>query len=379
MRRVLLAVTIVIAILASVPAAVSAEVKVINPSERVIGVSAAEEGSRSGISYTPCPWQKVWQPSLWNRIKNFFKQVAASAGLIAIPPPQHAELILDPDAEETNVFFDGELALVLGRGTEYQVEYEGENVGLLSKFVMRFLGSPPLGVRQFNDSTTDDPDKPRYLNDEDYPEIQRGIDNETGDELWWDPYFISPEDATPSCRAGMIYSPRTTRAASLIPDLQDFMYTLLNPVLPVLEPVDNVEGWAYVQVPLNFAVDPTSLESVTAHAEVPNIAANSITWIEATAVPTRIHFDPGTGEALTYCEIEEVQEAYDPTVPGPCSYTYLDSSNVVPGGVYTATVAIEWKGVYDSSSGTGEFVIAPTYQQVEVSVAEARPAVAIAG
>ncbi len=377
MRRIYVGCALAVLLIFSSASVVSAEIAIIDPAERVIGVSAAEEGSRSGIGYTPCPWQKVWQPSLWDRIFNFIKQIAASAGLIAIPPPQHAELILDPDAAETNVFFDGELALVLGRGTDYQVEYEGRDVGFTSRFVMRFLGSPPLGVRQYNDSTTDDPDDPRYRNDESYPEIQRGVDNETGEELWWDPYYISPEDATPECRAGLIYSPRTTRASSLIPDLQDFMYTLLNPVLPTLEPVDNVEGWAYVQVPLNFSVDPSSLASVTAHAEVPNIAANTTTWIEATAVPTRVHFDPGTGEALSYCEVAEVEVPYDPALPGPCSFTYLNSSNVQPGGVYTATVAVEWKGVYDSSSGPGEFVIAPTYQQVEISVAEARPAVAV--
>lgn len=220
-----------------------------------------------------------------------------------------------------------------------------------------------------------------YEKNDSYPMIQRGVDPATGEELWWDPWYVSIQASKDhGCPPGLIYSPRTNNAGILLPDVLDLVTEQLPPVKPVLVPLDKSEGWAYVQVPTNFAVAPSSLEHKYAHAEVEYIplggGSSESLWAEVQAVPVGIVFDPGDGSAPIQCSLTEAFP-YDPSDPGPCSHTYLDSSNTAPGGTFQTRVTVLWTGLYTSSSSPGvqTIEIAPTSATFNISVAEARVAV----
>ena len=205
--------------------------------------------------------------------------------------------------------------------------------------------------------------------------MQRGQDPLTGDNLWWDPWFVAIEDQTASCPAGVIYSPRTNNPAILWPDLQAFVTRLLPPVQPIVRPTDSEHGWAYVQVPTNFAVAGASITRPSAHAEVQYIdpAGNSSAlWADIVAVPTHLVYDPGDGSERVVCHLSQM--GFDPADPGPCSHVYLDSSSTASGDQFTASVSVLWVGLYTDSTGASRTVdIPPTTASFNLSVGEARP------
>lgn len=332
-----------------------------------------------GGSVPDCNWQLVWKLSLWDRIVDAIRAVASfSSNGGSVSPDRVAELVLDPGAGETNVFLDGYLAELLGRDGSYVVSYDGRDVSLLHKVVVQWVGSHRVGEFQSNPTGSYD----YYHHNSSFPEIQRGT-YETGSgpaALWWDPYFIAAEDPGPdgdACPPGLYYGPRNSDPRTLIPDLQDFMRDQLEPVEPVLQPLDRVDGWAYVQVPLNFTVTDNTLTPAVATAQVFDPVTASWVWAEAEASPTHLTFVPGDDSPPVRCRVEEATAPFDPEEPGPCSHVYLDSSNVAPGGVYQAAVIVEWKGQFTaSSSGAAtEFPISPTYAEFDISVGEARAAV----
>ena len=79
-------------------------------------------------------------------------------------------------------------------------------------------------------------------------------------------------------------------------------------------------------------------------------------WARATAVPVRIVFDPGGGQAGTSCRGPGA--AFRPSVPlsaqhTDCSYTYDQPSTGQPGHAYAATVIVLWNVFWVGSGGTG--------------------------
>jgi hypothetical protein len=81
-------------------------------------------GSRS---YPDCEWHHVWKMSLLDKILAFITTVKAK--ITGAPEgTQNAELILDITKTETNLYLDGQLALLMGRDDSYVVSYEGRDV-----------------------------------------------------------------------------------------------------------------------------------------------------------------------------------------------------------------------------------------------------------
>jgi hypothetical protein len=79
-------------------------------------------------------------------------------------------------------------------------------------------------------------------------------------------------------------------------------------------------------------------------------------WARATAVPVRIVFNPGGGQAGDSCRGPGT--AYQPSRPlsaqhTPCSYTYDEPSAGQPGNVYAVTVSVLWNVFWVGSGNTG--------------------------
>jgi len=234
-----------------------------------------------------------------------------------------------------------------------------------------------------------DPPDPDELTDEArayyqarYPLVQRGQKVRTPGDLWWDPYFIDPAAPTSGCPTGVFYSPRELNADILLPDVVDLVTENLPVAEPQLAPLDKDQGWAYVQVPVNFGVSGASIETTVAHASVDYIdpsAPGSPTievWAQVEAIATHLVFDPGDGNAPVSCDLREMR--YVPADPGDCSYTYVDSSNIVPGNAFTPTLTVIWEGLYTSSTDPPEVIeISPTTTAFTLEVAEARVAVTV--
>lgn len=346
--------------------------------------AAAMSEGHNGVpgSYPDCEWKNLWRRSLWQRIVDRIRSIAA---IIRQAPPgnfEAAELVVDPTDPETNLFADGLLAEILNRDPSTLVSYEGTDVEFIHKLILLFTGSEPVGqFRSIPDASDDLHEDPLF------PQIQRGTyKTPSGDEepLWWDPYYVTVDDPGPDgpvdCPPGIFYSPRNSDPVALVPDLQDYMFSLLPAVEPIVEPVDQHDGWAYVQVPVNFAVAAASLTEVSATAYVQDIdGGGPPVWAWATARPSSVLFLPGDGSPAVVCDLEDAVLPYDPADPGFCSHTYLDSSNTQPGRVYEAAIAVLWTGEFiDSNNGAGvSFPVPPTWATFDLSVGEARPAVSI--
>jgi hypothetical protein len=317
----------------------------------------------------------MWRLNFLDKILAAVKEVIAKATGKVPPGSLEAELVLDVAAPETNLYLDGILAELLGRDSSFIVSYEGAEVTAIHKIVMSLIGANPVGEFKSDPAA----EKSTYHKNDLFPAIQRGT--WSGGDLWWDPYYIPADDpGDPGCTPGWIYFPRDADPVTLVPDLQDYMHSLLPDVVKDLQPLDRDEGWAYVQVPLNFTTAAASLVEVDATASVYDPDTDSTVWAEATAVPVSVVFDPGDGSDSVVCDVDEAKEAFDPTDPGNCAFTYLNSSNIAPGNVFKAALAVLWRGEFRSSSNSTlvTFPLEPTYIEIDVAVAEARPAVAVA-
>jgi len=90
-------------------------------------------------------------------------------------------------------------------------------------------------------------------------------------------------------------------------------------------------------------------------AKSPVITAGPV-WAQATAVPTKIIFNPGGGLAGVTCQGPGT--AYQPDVPlsaqhTDCSYTYDQPSTGQPGNAYAASVTVLWNVSWVGSGGAG--------------------------
>jgi hypothetical protein len=79
-------------------------------------------------------------------------------------------------------------------------------------------------------------------------------------------------------------------------------------------------------------------------------------WARATAVPVRIVFDPGGGQAGVSCRGPGT--AYRPSLPlaaqhTDCSYTYRQPSAGQPGNAYAAAVTVLWNVSWVGSGNSG--------------------------
>jgi hypothetical protein len=79
-------------------------------------------------------------------------------------------------------------------------------------------------------------------------------------------------------------------------------------------------------------------------------------WAMATAVPTKIIFNPGGGLAGVTCHGPGT--AYQPKLPlsaqhTDCSYTYAQPSTGQPGNAYAASVTVLWNVSWVGSGGAG--------------------------
>lgn len=358
-------------------------------SGNAIWVSAgASGGAKRG--YNNCPWQRGWPTTSGatetRSLPSLVQFVLANFGFaFGDPGDPNATVELVPTSE-ADLDGDGEIdddfaVPIINDEPDYVIG-ETEGLNWIEDLILQMVGTHDLGVFISDPLASSDPDDltdeekegSRYEQSGFYPMVQRGQDPLTGDQLWWDPWFVAIEDQTASCPAGVIYSPRVNNPSILLPDLQAFVTRLLPPVQPIVRPTDRSYGWAYVQVPTNFAVAGSSVTRPSAHAEVEYIdpAGNSSAlWADIVAVPTHLVYDPGDGSERVVCHLSRM--GYDPADPGPCSHVYLDSSNTV-GGNFVASVSVLWVGLYTDSTGASRAVnIPPTTATFNLAVGEARP------
>lgn len=151
-------------------------------------------------------------------------------------------------------------------------------------------------------------------------------------------------------------------------------YEHLTKIVPepigTFQPLDAANNWAYVQVATDYrlpAWDPVSVR----------VEAGPF-WATATATPRILAFHPGDPNRpgdVAACGAGGPVAAYDPSVPGDCSYTYLNSS-APAGGLFTYTFVLTWDVTFDSNVGPP---LPPRPLQTDhtdtLAVAEARPVV----
>ncbi len=408
MRRLLKLIAVVVVCLLAVGVAgpAAANHDPYNPSQghggsgnQAVWVTVDAVGGAKG-SYPSCPWRRGWPdvtsattesrsvPSILESflgiLGSLFGGGPSDPAMVELVPVEEADLNGDGEVDQdfTVPILDGDDEYVIG---------ETENLDWVNELLLSIRGTHDLGVfiPDANADLTEvdlalmDEDQrraieegARYLETGNYPIVERGRDPVTNDPLFWDPWYVAVGEASGGCPAGVIYSPRLNRPPILLPDLHAFVVELLPDAVPTIRPTDATNGWAYVQVPTNFGVAASSLARQSAHAEVlyidPATGTSSPLWAEIQAFPTNVLYDPGDGSPVVdICHVTEL--AYDPTNPGDCSYTYLDSSNTA-GGTFEATVTVIWRGLYTDSTGANEIIeVAPISATFPIEVAEARP------
>jgi hypothetical protein len=121
---------------------------------------------------------------------------------------------------------------------------------------------------------------------------------------------------------------------------------------PILQPLDQQFGWAYVHVPLDVRV------STATWAPVSVTASAGPVWATVTATPATLSFDPGDTHAdappATVCAGTDPVVGYEAARPGACSYTYQHASSTAADGYhFVTTTAITWTVSWTSSTGAG--------------------------
>ncbi len=115
--------------------------------------------------------------------------------------------------------------------------------------------------------------------------------------------------------------------------------------------------WAYAQVPIDFRADPGDWRTFEDTAS----AANPLQTVSVTirAEPRELVYTAGDPAATATaasaaCSGEEPLAAYDPYLPGACSYTYVNASSTARNGrAFPASLAITWDIEYWSTTHPG--------------------------
>lgn len=189
-------------------------------------------------------------------------------------------------------------------------------------------------------------------------------------------HYLFYQDCNDGLAIGPVWVPEL-RPEDLIPTVQGLLEEQLHYPTPVLQPLDAEFGWAYVQVPLDFRVEPGEWAPVEAYAEATNPLGT--VWVQATATPLELSFTSGDGPAS--CGGQEPLEPYLPEQPGACSFVYRNASSTVPGSTFTGGLAIAWEASWVSSDPAqfGTLDVGPTETLFDIAVAEAKALVSCAG
>jgi hypothetical protein len=104
-------------------------------------------------------------------------------------------------------------------------------------------------------------------------------------------------------------------------------------------------------------------------------------WASITATPTTVTFRPGEpGSGAVECSVEAAQQPYDPSGPGACSYTYVNSSAVSANGrTFPTSTSVTWSITYRTPAGSGTFPALTTTSTSDLAVAEYQALVTCTG
>ncbi len=190
------------------------------------------------------------------------------------------------------------------------------------------------------------------------------------------------QDCNEGLPIGPIWVPVVT-AQDLIPEVEELLEAQLHKPTPHFEPVDVDYGWAYVQVPLDFRIEPGEWAPVEAYAEVTNPLGT--VWVRATATPERLVFGSGDAHAsdsIAVCGGLSPLAEYNAAVPGDCSYTYRNASSTAANGrTFDVSLTIDWSAMWVSSdpNQSGALTVGPTATAIPLGVAEAKALVSCTG
>ena len=196
------------------------------------------------------------------------------------------------------------------------------------------------------------------------------------------PHYLFFQDCLNGLPIGPVWVPQV-RPEDLVPTVEAMLEERLPAPTPILQPLDPDFGWAYVQVPLDFRIDPGEWAPVEAYAEVTNPLGT--VWVRATAEPIDLELLPGdSGGSIgrVTCSGDAPIAPYDPTVPGTCSVTYINASSTsANGATFPGSLSIGWTASWVSSdpAALGSLDVGPTETFVDIAVAEAKALVTCTG
>jgi hypothetical protein len=147
-------------------------------------------------------------------------------------------------------------------------------------------------------------------------------------------------------------------ATDLVPGaFAQVVRTLPTPALRVGPADENPDGFTYVSMPTFFWLD----ERAGQWAVVSGTASAGSVSVTVQAAPAQLVVDPGDGSDVVRCDRfrpvlrHDVGAATDlSTIPGTCSYRYVDSSSMAPNGqTWPVTGSIVWHATWSASTGEG--------------------------
>jgi hypothetical protein len=137
----------------------------------------------------------------------------------------------------------------------------------------------------------------------------------------------------------------------------------------VLFPDPTPQGWFWVKASVDFRVEPANVELIVITAEAGGL------WATATARPIDVEFTSGDprGVPTDQCSVAGLTARYVRSTPGECSYAYQNSSSIVPGNQFEASITVTWEITWIGSSGAsanlGRFPVTGTSR---IAIAEAK-------
>ncbi len=143
---------------------------------------------------------------------------------------------------------------------------------------------------------------------------------------------------------------------------------------PVMVWPDPDFDWAYTQVPIDFRAEPGEWRVFEDTATASNPVETVSVTIRAEPVElTLVSGDPNGRQWEASCGGDGPLAAYVVTVPGQCSYTYINASSAAPNGeFYSSVMQLSWNIQYWSTthpwfSGTLPTITRETVFPMEVA------------
>lgn len=157
----------------------------------------------------------------------------------------------------------------------------------------------------------------------------------------------------------------------LLGELLDEARRVVPQPVPQFWPFETLTRWTWVRWPSYMWLDPEQTEPRTVTASTPGIS------VTASITATAMTFDLGDGQKLSCPGVtrrptdEEILGEAGTSAKGACSFRYPKSSFGQPGDKYQATVDLDWRIAWTSSSGSsGAFPTMTTRSPVEIAVAK---------